>query len=188
MVTAEQLLNHAALLQHAGKIDDAASLIRQVANENPSHLGATMSLGAIEMVQHHFEAAVTAYQHLIQLAPKDATAHLKLASALRSLNENAQAVIALERAVHLDPQSVPALLHLAETLIHLSRQNDAANILLQALAIDPNCADAHGHLGSAYADLSRTDEATAALRRATELAPDNSQWRSRLNGLNGNGN
>jgi protein O-GlcNAc transferase len=135
-------------------------------------------------VAHHrdgrVEAAVTAYEAFLALAPNDADALGNLGFALHALGRSVDAQATLRRALAIEPAHVASLNNLGIVLYHAGQFDEAAHCYREALARQPDFADAHGNLGNALRELGRPAEAEASLRRAIELRPGNSDLLSNL--------
>lgn len=128
-----------ALLEQTGKLKEAIAAYRQAAKLAPkdTELYDHLSGSARKLREFGFpEAALEISQLLLQLNPKDATAHIDLGLTYRNKNQYDQAVTAFRQAVALRPDA-EAYTHLGDTLgFGLKRWKDAEIVYRKAIALE----------------------------------------------------
>ena len=95
--------NYALHLLSTGKIDDAASNLRQSLELDPLNARATKNLGVVMMSKGKTSEAVELFKRTVRLEPHDARAWLNLAVALASDGRRDAADEAAARAISIDP-------------------------------------------------------------------------------------
>jgi len=118
------------------------------------------------------DAAVLAYEAVLELKPDFENALINLGGALQALGRMEEAAATLRRALDLRPDFPEALCNLGMILRYLGQPEEAEARLRRALMLKPDFAEASCHLGNALRDLSRREEAEAAFRRTLEQRPD----------------
>ncbi|MBV9861669.1 MAG: glycosyltransferase family protein [Alphaproteobacteria bacterium] len=166
------LLATAAGDEAAGRLDEAATTLRQVLAAAPHHPAASHQLGIVLFRKGRLDEAAELMEQSIAGAPDSALFHRNLCEVYRALGRYPDAVVVGRRAVALDP----ADLHCHHNLgvLHYDRLDlDAAIACAEAaLAIDPEFPGAH--FGIAEASLLRGDFARGW---------EEYEWRFRLAGV-----
>ncbi len=114
--------------------------------------------------------AVSAYEALVQRAPKDADLLQLLGVALAQLGREAEAAILLARSVEIEPKRPGVLLNLARALHTLRNENEALGACERALALDASCAPAYRLRATILTALGRREEALASAGQAVRFA------------------
>lgn len=169
MSTIVNAIQNALAHHQAGRLDQAASLYRQVLAANPRHAGAMHLLGLAALQSGQAESAIDWIRRAIEIDDGRAAFHANLAEAYCSLGRYDSAQASCVQALRLNPQFAEARYKLGMVL---EQQGDRAEAVVnyeQAVAIKPEYVAAQRRLGLALQLLGRPDEATAALRRAIEL-------------------
>jgi tetratricopeptide (TPR) repeat protein len=94
--------------------------------------------------------AISAYRHVLELAPSWVEAHINLGVALYQLSELEEARQAFLNALVLDPQNSITHFNLGCVLDELGRPDESIKHLEEAVRIAPDHADAHFNLALAY--------------------------------------
>src|SRR5262249_6270842 len=92
-------LDGAIQLIHQQRFDEAAALLRQVAERQPNNPQAMRSLADIRLAQGHLAEAVDGYTRLLQLTPHDAEARSNLGVALQRQGRWQDAIACYETGV-----------------------------------------------------------------------------------------
>jgi len=109
----------------------------------------------------------------VEVDPADAEAGVKLAAALRALNQPQQAAAAAERVLIVNPDHLEALLELGRAHIARGQGFYAVQHLKKAETLAPRDWRPLNLLGVAYDQTQRTAEARQVWERALQLSPDN---------------
>ncbi|MGE5334453.1 MAG: tetratricopeptide repeat protein, partial [Nitrososphaerota archaeon] len=154
--------------------------IRRVVREQPKNVEALLSLSAALTQQGGFrvpaEAEETA-RRAIQLAPRNANAHVQLAEVMATKRDFKMARAEIEEACRLDPRSPNA--HLMRAIILMSDKDPAGAVVATDSAIRYGrttlgasaLAQAEVIKANALVDVRRYDDALAALDSAEKQNP-----------------
>jgi len=134
------------------------------------------------------QAALDAFQSVMQAAPRFAAAHAQMAEAQMAVGvgqspapDFSAARIAAEAALDLDPQLAEAHVAMAEVQAYSHWDwATAEGEWRRALQLDPYSANAHADYAQSLAFHGHLDEAIAQARRAVELEPLSAMLQSNL--------
>jgi cellulose synthase operon protein C len=121
-----------------------------------------------------FPEACLEYQNAIQIDPKFAAAHEKLADCFLHRGMWSAGYSELMRVVDLEPQNFSKHIELGNLMLAGRRAKDAQDRAQLVLVQDPNNVDAHILLANAETSLGNTEDALKEMQTAIELAPDRS--------------
>src|SRR5271167_174190 len=88
---------------HAGNLDRAEALYRQVLNADPGHADARHLLGVVAYQRGQFEQAVASIEHALTLNSNVAKYHMNLGLAYQGMDRLNEAVACYQQAVKLKP-------------------------------------------------------------------------------------
>lgn len=106
-------LNIALAVVEQGRLDEAASLLRDLVARRPEYALALRALGDVYFRQGRFSDAVNAFQGAIRLEPDRARSYYDLAAALAGMQRWQEAAAAARPAVKLEPDDGDYRLRLA---------------------------------------------------------------------------
>ena len=129
-------------------------------------------LGAVLKKTGRISEALFANQKSVQLAPKDAAAHINLGNTFKQLGRFNEAEESYTQAIVLKPEYAEAHSNLGVTLQELGRLEDAEASYVQAIALKPEYAEAHNNLGNTLQGLDKWEEAETRYTQAIALKPD----------------
>lgn len=179
--------------RQAGRLDEAASEFRKVAELTPDLPAAHVNLGAALMAKHEYAEAISSLKKALILQDDLPGAHRMLGYALLAQGYAAEAIPHLERTQTLDalgvaqleagklPEAVRTLEAAlakrpgdADLLYYSGRAASllAKNRLEQLQGTQPDSARTHQALGEGYAALRKIPEAEREFARALQLRPD----------------
>jgi len=118
-------------------------------------------------------ARATFWTRVVDDFPRDTSAGVSLAKALREVSRYDEAVAAAERVLVIDPENLEALLECARGRIAAGQGFFAIDPAQRAAALAPRDWRPASLLAIALEQSQRDDEALAAHQRALALAPDN---------------
>ena len=132
----------------------------------------TLAREALEhRIYQRWQQAIDAYARLVQLEPKRAEAHVKLAECQLRAERNEDAIASTQRARELG-WSDPSLLTLtARAQLGAKRYDHAIKTYQQAIEAGQAGPNNHYNLACAYALTGERDKAIASLQKALELGP-----------------
>ncbi len=161
-----------AVAHHAaGRVQQAATLYKQIVTAVPDHAPALHHLGVIAHGAGHHADAARILGRVTQLHPDWPDAHVNLGLVLHTMSRHTSAIDSYRRAIALSPRLATAHNNLGSTLQAIGRLDEAIASYRRAVEIDPAYAAAHGNLGNALREAGRAGEAVASHRRAVALRP-----------------
>jgi tetratricopeptide (TPR) repeat protein len=166
-ITRQQIVN----LMQAGQHAEAIPLLQAACQSTPNNAEIPYLLGCSHARLGHWDAAVEALQHSIQLRSDVAPTHIALAGAWRALGRLDAAVASLETALQLDGNNADTHLALANEQILKGDLIDARDHLDQALALNPNMHQARLAMGHLEKTRGNYEQAIAQLETALEQEP-----------------
>jgi len=177
----------AELYYRADRIGDAVREAQAVLQVNPDEVDAHRllagiylhSLGDNEAAANSEETirkAVTEFEAVTRLDPKDTDSLIALGRLYRVTNQNSKAEEAFRKALGADPGSKPALSYLAQLYLDQGNYADAIATLerIPPADMDPS---ALVMLGQAYLENRDYDKAVDAYNQALEQDPENQELR-----------
>jgi protein O-GlcNAc transferase len=157
---------------HAGRIDDAEGICREICRVDPNQVDSLHLLGVIAHRRGRNDVASDLIKRALALKPDYAGAHFSLGNVLSSQGRLNEAAVQFERTLALQPGHVDAHNNLGIALVTQGRLDAALAHFERALALKPDDAKVHYNLGKLRREQGRPDEAAAHLRRALALKPD----------------
>jgi len=164
-----QELQRAQGMRDAGRLEEAARLLEELARKDPGSPEVPFNLASVYFRLKNYEAAIAADRRVLELNPNYAIAALDLALAYQAAGRTDEAIANFERTLQLLPENVKALLNLAE--IHYTRgeRQKAFDYYQRAAKVVPRLALVQVNLGTLAMEMNRLDTAEAALREALAL-------------------
>jgi tetratricopeptide (TPR) repeat protein len=164
-----QLLGHALLKQD--KLAEAREQIEFALKIAPDYARLYEDLGNLQGLQRDYEAAIISFRRAVQLDPRLASAHKKLAQTLIAVGREEEVDTAFEG--FLDHDRDAAMVTAGAEHWRAGRFEKAESTLISALRKNPENIDAMRFLALVYDDQDKKLlEAEALLRRAISIAPD----------------
>lgn len=124
--------------------------------------------------EHNYEKAVSVFQEIVKITPRNAEAWRCLGAANAGLGRRDEAIAAYQKAIDINPDS--------ETYVAVGLQYDAAGRVEEELEAfkrgiraNPGNVDAYDYLAHTYNRLGRYDEALKLARQAISIRPDDSE-------------
>jgi putative PEP-CTERM system TPR-repeat lipoprotein len=147
----------------AGRIDDAATQLRQV-SEDPAWSGAArLRLASIEFREGRHAEAERLVDGILSADKSDTRARLLKANVLVMRNQLDGAYKHIQDAISADPRSARAYFALGKLEVVRRRPEDAKKAFTEALRVNPRAADAQ-------VELSRLHLADGAIDKSLEFA------------------
>jgi Flp pilus assembly protein TadD len=145
---------------------------------DPKMSEAYLNLGMMLLDKHEEAAAVAPLRKVVELLPAQSRPRYLLAVALDRSGDHAGAAASFEALLHLDPNDAGAILYLGWAALRQGKSEEAEKRFRRALEVQPG---AEGRRGLAQSlDAQKKPEAAAAYRDYLQLAPGDSEARSRL--------
>lgn len=139
------------------KLDQAATLLKQVVETDNADFQAWSALGSIYLVQEKFSDAEQAYQQAITVKPGSPRAQFNFGRVLFSQKKCDQAIEPLTKSIELQPTSGDANYLLGECYLQLKKGSKAIPYLNEAANLGRP--DAHLRLGWLYNAAGLKDKA-----------------------------
>jgi Flp pilus assembly protein TadD len=167
----------------AGRFDEAARELRAFLDLRPADPVAPQAwllLGEALVRLQRVSEAERALRSALEMAPRFADAHGRLADLLLRQGRLGEAVAAYRSYLSLVPEHAAAHHGLGIALAMSGETGGAMNEFARAVSLDPQNAEFRMSLGTALASSGRLGEAIAEYRRALALAPSNARIMSAL--------
>ena len=145
-------------------------------------------MGALNVDQQNFDAAIEAYTMRVDVHPNDAAAHHDLGRTYARLGRHDEARAEFEMVLLLSPSHVDAYAALAQVRFADEQYAEAAETARRALALDPANQQARYTLATSLMRLGKTDAGKQELEVFQRLQTEAAAARSRqieLDGLRG---
>ncbi|MBF0126932.1 MAG: tetratricopeptide repeat protein [Magnetococcales bacterium] len=173
-------LPQAIALHQAGRLDEAATLYREILRADPDHPDARNNLGLLAHRRHRLQEAEAHFRQVLARHPDHQGATLNLANLLAEQRHHAQAEERFRAAIAIRPDFVQAHHNLSILLQKQKRYREAEPPCRQALRLQPDHVEALNNLGIILKNLHRHPEAETAYRQALRLAPEHVEVLSNL--------
>lgn len=162
-------LQRAMAHHHAGQLQEAEKIYKEILADNPTNADALHLLGVIASQAGQYETAIDLITQATNADPNFADAHYNLGNTLRDSGGLAEAASAYQRAIEINPKYLDAHCNLGNTLHEQGKPNEAIAAFRRALQIDPRCVAAHANLGAVLLEQRNFDEAIASCQRALAI-------------------
>lgn len=139
------------------KLDQAATLLKQVVETDNADFQAWTALGTLYFAQEKFDDAQQAFQQAITVKPGSPRAQYSLGRLLSSQKKYEEAIVPLTKAVELQPTSGDANMLLGEAYLQLKKGSKAIPYLNEAAK--NGRPEAHLRLGWLYNAAGMKDKA-----------------------------
>jgi len=165
-----------AVLRHyqAGHLPQAAAVLRQIVEDNPSNPDALHLLGAVLAQMNDPQKAIPLITRAIELKPA-APFFETLGRVQKSLGQFALAIASYTRAIELNPNFAEAENNLGVALRASARLEDATTAFREAIRLSPDFPEAHNNLANALLVAGKFEQSAIHSRRALSLKPDYAQ-------------
>ena len=159
---------------------DADKWTLRAVQMNPSDADAWYSLGRIRYSEQRFSDALSCFQQVLKLSPKNVKAQNNLGLAYEATNQVDSAIAAYRQAIEWQNQgprdqlSEQPLLNLGIVLLHRNELTEAEDVLKKAAVLAPKDPRIHEQLGHLYMQKADYKAAEPELQQACRLDPKNS--------------
>ncbi len=163
------------LLAARGRLSDARATLDEASKKLEPSAALDRAFGEISELQGDYDAAIARYRMAVAKAPKDLSAHFRLAVALRRVRRFDEASAELDRVGAVD-KDYPGLL--LERGLLFEESGDVEKAIEQfkiALARAPEDPDLQLRVGSAYVVIGRPDDALPMLRKVLDKRPSSAE-------------
>jgi len=163
------------------KSEEAIAHLTEAIRLDPGHLRARMHLAwAYLHGLGDFEAAIAAFQGILEIDPQSADAHHGLARVCVKQGDLDGAIVKYKDALKIDPELFLVHWNLGRALQEQGKTEEALAAYRKSFGIRPKFSDAGVSLGNLLADEGRMDEAIAAYKQAIEARPEYAEAHYRL--------
>ncbi|MBF0131243.1 MAG: tetratricopeptide repeat protein [Magnetococcales bacterium] len=168
---AQQRFEGAVAHHRAGRLSEAATLYRQILQENAHHVDALGMLGILAHQQGDNAMAVECLGKAVALRPDWIEAHYNLGNVCKALQRADQAVASYRKVLELGADMPDACFFAGNGLKELGYLEEAVTCYRRAVQVKPDFTDALATLGLTLLELDRVREAVDSLERLLVIAP-----------------
>ena len=154
-----QEIDRAVRLHHAGRLDAAATLYRQILAGQPDHLGALNGLGMIEFQSRRFAAAIDLLERVVAVAGEHAGFLMNLGAVHDGAGNRRQAERCYTRAIAAAPGYPDPYYNLGALHLRCGRAKAAIEVFDQCMAAIGREFHALAYKAHALRDAGRSEEA-----------------------------
>jgi predicted TPR repeat methyltransferase len=165
-------LQRALFLQQSGRIEEAATLFREMLRTNPNHFEAMYSLGLVQVQKGQAEDGANLMGGALRLNPRFAEGWCARGIVLLQLQRREEAIICFDRALALRHDFPEAITSRATALLETGKPEEALAEFDRVLAMNPNHAISWNNRGNALVAMGRHEEAIPCFDKALALQPD----------------
>jgi Flp pilus assembly protein TadD len=167
-----QQLERARSLLQAGRLPEAAALLRPLLSSKPGNSAAQALMAEVAVRNGDLAAAAGMLQTLLAGNPDNHLFHNQLAVVYALQSQFPQAAAHLRRALAIKPDHLPAQLDLCKVTREMGQLDESLRAGLAAVQLSPNDARAHSTLALSCERFGLHQQAHQHYCRAAELAPD----------------
>ena len=159
---------------------DADKWLTRSLEWNPKDSDAWYHLGRTRYNEQRFREAINAFEHCLELDPKNIQAEDNVGLSYAGLLQTDEAIAAFQTAIawqaHSDVKNAEPFIDLGSLLLDQNRVEEAVPYFLQAVEISPQDPGAHAELGKAYLRLKQLAKAQTEMETAVDLAPHSAPY------------
>jgi len=163
------------ILQAAGDLEAAVTLIRRATELAPDYASPYVNLGNALQVSGKLAEAAESFERACQLEPNKGEPFNNLASVLNEMDRYFEAREMAEKAVVLAPALGAAHNNLGSALLGLGEKEASIECYRRAISLDRADATSHYNLGNALTELGKPEEALASYRVAVSFDDRNAE-------------
>jgi predicted O-linked N-acetylglucosamine transferase (SPINDLY family) len=193
MKTFDELLREGYFLQHQRRLEEAASVYRELARRHPNDARLANLLALVRADQGRWEESLSQAEKAVRLDPANAAYHVQRALALNGRGRRGEAVEALARGCELDPEVPRGLSLLIQYATSVGDWHDfdrrvaelvalvrSGRGVVEALSLFSVCDDPADHLACARALLNETQANFRSLVPAVPFTHDRRRRREKI--------
>lgn len=166
------LSDRAQRFLQAGRVEEAAPLVQQLAREHPQFAESWLLLGRWQLLGRNAVAAEASTRRHLEFEPQSVNGVFQLGSALLAQNRFEEAAAVFRQATQLRSDFGPAFYNLGFALAKSGRTRDAIAPFREAIRHAPERVDSYVLLADLHVQLGELSHAEAVARQAEALAPD----------------
>ncbi len=153
------------------RFPEAQDELDQLLQQNPNSVPANMLMGMLLQQAGQLDEAIAHFEHAHALAPDNARAALRAATAHRRKGDVARADVLFRAALRADPRSTAARVGLARLKFRAKDDGAAVELIGEALEIDPQLVPARMLLARLLRRQEDAEGAIAELERVLSIQP-----------------
>lgn len=165
------LLKRALELHRADRLEDAATIYRQLLTDNPGDADAAHLLGLVCLRKNDVESAIRLIRAAVERDPDNPIYHGNLGNVFKDAGRPTDAIAAYRRALELRPGFAEIHNNLGYVLQASGMTEEGMGHYRKAITLRPADYRAHYNLGNALFLIGKSEEAIAAFREAATLNP-----------------
>lgn len=158
------------LLRHR-KLDEAIALVREIQQADQDNREAQELLGMALFLSRKFEEARDAFDLLVRMDPKNATAWVNLGAVQNVLQDHQASIRSLRNAIKRDKKSASAYYNMGIAQRAMKMNSMAISAYKEAIRLDPTLADAYVNLGNLYIEMNNLTQAVRMLEDGIKKCP-----------------
>jgi len=171
----------AQALLHAGRVGEAAAMLRHLVARHPRDASLHYALGRVLRLLGDDDGAEVAYRVALRCDPAMTDGWISLGTLLRTTGRLVEAEACQRRAIALEPGNVPALVNFGNVIrAQGGRLPEAIAAYRAAQQFAPDSRESLLALAASLYEAGRVEEAIGPLQRACELEPTDPTWLLRL--------
>lgn len=166
-----QVVRYAEALEqiHASRFHQAQTLLESIVSDDPKYVDAWKSLGELFERNQNWDKSRLAYQHVIELAPRDSEAYNGLLRALMAEQMYPDAIAAAKKQVEQFPDRWESHANLGAAYMETGKFDEAAQEYEAAATQQPGNPRLQVQLGRASSHDGEVKRARMAFRHALQL-------------------
>lgn len=168
----QTIFARAAAAHRAGRLDEAASLYREVLSHEKRQFDALHMLAVVAGQKGDLAEGIALLTKAIRENPNSADAHLNLGRMQGEAGDHDNAVRSLKKAIALAPNNFLAHSNLSAALRESGLLDEALTAAERATALNANASGGWINRGNMLLELGRHDEARQSYERALSLSRD----------------
>jgi Tfp pilus assembly protein PilF len=172
--SARQHFGYGAVLDNAGRTNEAADQYQIALRQDPSLAEAHNGLAGVLRSESKFDAAIEQYQEAVRLAPTNGEFHFRYAETLQRIGHDDEAVAEFESAIRFSPKLATPHLAFGDFLNKRGRTGDAKAHYAEALRLNPKLTSARLQLGDILMNEGEVSQAIIQFKEALRVDPNNS--------------
>ena len=155
-----------------GKLDDAASIYKQLIGSGCEKPEVFTNLAAIYGVQKRFDDVITLLRTALNVNPNDPNGHYSLGNALQAKGDLKNAILSYQTVLKLTPNDPDTYYLLGTAFQEQGNTQSAINSYRKAIELNPDDSDAHNSLGICLRRIGESAEALNSFKTSLKLNPN----------------
>lgn len=158
-------------MYHAGHLEDALGLYRQVLAARPEHIQALHFGGVTSFQLGAAEQGLAMLRRALALQPENAQGHMHLGNMLMASGDLDAAETAYRQALEITPRAAEVHFNLANVLRQAGKRDTALASYRHAIEIRSDVPEVHNNMGNLLQEMGLYEEAAEVYGRLLRLVP-----------------